>query len=75
MLFLAGAPLNQFLAMSGVVALAGVAVMIAEPYRMKRLLAFTNPWEDQYGSGYQLVQSLIAFGHFAKGVNQPRSKA
>lgn len=62
MLFLAGAPLNQFLAMSGVVALAGVAVMIAEPYRMKRLLAFTNPWEDQYGSGYQLVQSLIAFG-------------
>lgn len=62
MLFLAGAPLNQFLAMSGVVAVVGVAVMIAEPYRMKRLLAFTNPWEDQYGSGYQLVQSLIAFG-------------
>lgn len=62
MLFLAGAPLVQFIAISGAVVVAGIAVMIAEPYRMKRLLAFTNPWEDQYGSGYQLVQSLIAFG-------------
>lgn len=62
MLFLAGAPLVQFIAMAGAVATAGIAIMIAEPYRMKRLLAFTNPWDDQYGSGYQLVQSLIAFG-------------
>lgn len=62
MLFLAGAPLGHFITLSGIVAVAGVAVMIAEPYRMKRLLAFTNPWDDQYGSGYQLVQSLIAFG-------------
>lgn len=62
MLFLAGAPLAQFIAMAGSVAAAGIAIMIAEPYRMKRLLAFTNPWDDQYGSGYQLVQSLIAFG-------------
>ena len=29
---------------------------------MKRLLAFTDPWADQYNTGYQLVQSLIAFG-------------
>jgi cell division protein FtsW len=36
----------------------------SESYRVQRLLAFTNPWADdiKYGSGYQLTQSLIAFG-------------
>lgn len=62
MLFLAGAPIGHFLTLSGVLVLVGGAIMIAEPYRMKRLLAFTDPWADQYASGYQLVQSLIAFG-------------
>ena len=33
-----------------------------ESYRMARLTSFTNPWEDQYGAGYQLTQALIAFG-------------
>ncbi len=33
-----------------------------ESYRMARLASFTNPWEDQYGAGYQLTQALIAFG-------------
>jgi cell division protein FtsW len=37
-------------------------LVVLEPYRMKRFTAFANPWEDQFGSGYQLVQSLIAFG-------------
>ncbi len=62
MLFLAGSPLPLYIGLVITVVVVGVAVMIAEPYRMKRLLAFTNPWADQYGSGYQLVQSLIAFG-------------
>lgn len=62
MLFLAGAPLGHFITMSASVLAAGIVVMIAEPYRMKRLLAFTDPWADQYDTGYQLVQSLIAFG-------------
>lgn len=62
MLFLAGAPIGHFLSLSGALVLVGGAIMVAEPYRMKRLLAFTDPWADQYSSGYQLVQSLIAFG-------------
>lgn len=62
MLFLAGAPLKQFLGVMGAVTLAGIPVVMAESYRMKRLLAFTDPWADQYNTGYQLVQSLIAFG-------------
>lgn len=62
MLFLAGTPIVQYAALMAVVLVAGVAAVIFEPYRLKRLLAFTDPWADQFGSGYQLSQSLIAFG-------------
>lgn len=62
MLFLAGTPLVQFAALISVVLVAGVFAVIFEPYRMKRLMAFTDPWADQFNSGYQLAQSLIAFG-------------
>ena len=62
MLFLAGVKLQQFISMI-VVCLAGAAIAAsAATYRMKRLTAFTNPWADQFGVGYQLTQSLIAFG-------------
>ena len=62
MLFLAGSPMALYLMLSGGILLGAIGIMVAEPYRMKRLLAFTDPWADQYNSGYQLVQSLIAFG-------------
>ncbi|WP_251358008.1 putative lipid II flippase FtsW [Kangiella sp. TOML190] len=62
MLFLAGARLWQFVTLSlGVGAVMAVVVLKA-PYRVKRLVSFLDPWADQFGSGYQLVQSLIAFG-------------
>ena len=32
------------------------------PYRLRRWLAFINPWEDPFGSGFQAIQSLYAFG-------------
>ncbi len=62
MLFLGGARLWQFLTLSGVCALAAGAMVATSDYRMERLLAYTNPWEHQYGISYQLVQALIAFG-------------
>ncbi len=34
----------------------------AAPYRLQRLTAYTDPWSDPYGSGFQLIQSLIAYG-------------
>jgi cell division protein FtsW len=62
MLFLAGVKLQQFIALITVsISLAFVAI-ISSPYRMKRVSAHTNPWADQFGDGYQLTQSLIAFG-------------
>jgi len=32
------------------------------PYRWKRILTFLNPWNDPHGSGFQIIQSLIAIG-------------
>ncbi len=37
-------------------------LIITSEYRMKRMLSFTDPWKDPFDSGFQLVQSLIAFG-------------
>ncbi|GAA3912199.1 MULTISPECIES: cell division protein FtsW [Gibbsiella] len=62
MLFLAGAKLWQFLAIIGSGLIAVVLLIIAEPYRMRRVTSFWNPWDDPFGSGYQLTQSLMAFG-------------
>lgn len=62
MLFIAGVRLSWFtlLLLLAIGALAALAVI--SPYRMQRLTTFLNPWNAQFGSGYQLTQSLIAFG-------------
>lgn len=62
LLFLAGAKLWQFLAIIGCGMFAVGLLIVAEPYRMRRVTSFWNPWEDPFGSGYQLTQSLMAFG-------------
>jgi len=62
MLFLGGVGLFRFALM---VALAVGAVFVlvqTQEYRLQRLITFTDPWADQFGSGYQLTQALIAFG-------------
>lgn len=62
MLFLGGARLWQFVALSGVSLASAAAMVMTSEYRMKRLLSYTDPWANQFDGGYQLVQSLIAFG-------------
>lgn len=62
MLFLAGVPLWQFMALLTVVAGVLGAVAISAPYRLARLTSFLDPWARQFDSGYQLTQALIAFG-------------
>ncbi|MFP4137797.1 MAG: putative lipid II flippase FtsW [Halomonas sp.] len=62
MLLMAGAPWGRFLLLALVVIAGGVVLAIAEPYRLARLTSFVDPWADQFASGYQLTQALIAFG-------------
>ncbi|HPF26055.1 MAG TPA: putative lipid II flippase FtsW [Steroidobacteraceae bacterium] len=61
-LFLAGARLRDVLGIATVLT-AGLALLVwIEPYRMRRLTSFLDPWADPFDSGFQLTQSLIAIG-------------
>jgi cell division protein FtsW len=62
MLFLAGVRLAHFLVVLAGALAALLVLLVSEPYRVKRLTAYTDPWADPYDTGFQLTQSLIAFG-------------
>lgn len=64
LLFLAGVPLVRLLPLVALTVVGGAVIAVTESYRLARLLAFVDPWEESvmYGSGYQLTQSLIAIG-------------
>lgn len=62
MLFLGGARLDVFAVLIGLLAAGFSAAVFFAPYRMLRLQSFMDPWADQFGSGFQLTQALIAFG-------------
>jgi len=62
MLFLGGMPLKRFMLLLLLVCAALAILAIGEPYRLKRLTSFLDPWSNAFTHGYQLTQSLIAFG-------------
>lgn len=75
--FLAQYPIKLFVLflIGGIVSLIGL--IIAAPYRLKRIEAFLNPWADPLGSGFQAVQSLLAIGPaglFGHGLLKSRQK-
>ena len=62
MIFLSGVPLSRFLPLIVSCVFVGTALILTQPYRLKRVVSYLDPWKDQFDSGYQLTQSLIAFG-------------
>jgi len=77
MIFLGGARLKHI----GVCVLCSLPaiyiLLVSEPYRWRRITAFLDPWEDPLGSGFQLVQSFIAFGRgsiFGVGIGGSKQK-
>ena len=62
MLFIVGAKILQFV---GLIALGGILfvwLVLTASYRLKRFIGFLEPFKDPYGTGFQLTNSLIAFG-------------
>lgn len=77
MLIIGGMSKKHTLLFSSMAA-AGVPLLIlAEPYRLKRLFAFLNPWASPQGEGFQLIQSLYSLGNggfFGVGLFNSRQK-
>ena len=77
LLFLGGMKIKHFLIIFIPVLLAVPVLIIAEPYRLSRLSAFLDPWENPKGEGSQLIQSLYALGNggwFGTGLFNSRQK-
>lgn len=62
MLVLGGGHLKRMLVPILLLLPAVVLVAIIEPYRLRRITSFMDPWEDQLGAGYQLSNALMAVG-------------
>jgi len=59
MLFAAGASLRPILGVGVLLSMAAGYLAVREPYRLRRLMAFMDPWGDELDSGYQTIQSLV----------------
>ncbi len=77
MLYLAGVSIKFFIIIAVPLIVLVPLLIILEPYRLKRLTAFLNPWASPKGEGYQLLQSLYALGNgglFGVGIFNSRQK-
>ncbi len=77
MLFASGAKLKHLILLTVPVAMGAVVLILVEPYRMQRLLAFLDPWKSPLDEGYQLIQSYYALssgGLFGVGLFESRQK-
>ena len=77
MLFLAGTPKKTLLLILLPILLAVPVLILAEPYRLRRLMAFLDPWASPQDEGYQLIQSLYALANgdlFGVGLFSSRQK-
>ena len=77
LLLVAGARMRYFALIAAPVVFGGTMMVILEPYRLKRLTTFLDPFSDMLGSGWQIIQSLYAIGSgglFGLGFGNSRQK-
>jgi cell division protein FtsW len=63
MIFVAGLRWRYLLGFAGLGTVGFAVAVLIEPYRVARISSFLDPWSDPFDKGYQLCQSLIAFGN------------
>ncbi|NLM39728.1 MAG: putative lipid II flippase FtsW [Firmicutes bacterium] len=76
-IFAGGVHLGQLFALSAAALPVVYQLMIKEEYRLRRLLAFRDPWADPTGAGWSIIQSLLAIGSgglFGLGLGRSRQK-
>jgi cell division protein FtsW len=77
MLFMGGVRIHHLLGTAAMALPLLLYVMITAEYRLRRLVSFMDPWRDASSSGFQVVQSLIAFGSgqfWGRGLGESRQK-
>ncbi|VBB06220.1 cell cycle protein ftsw/roda [Lucifera butyrica] len=77
MLFSAGARISHLASLGFTGCIAIITAIVMEPYRLRRLLAFSDPWADPLNTGYHIIQSLYAIGSgglFGVGLGRSREK-
>jgi cell division protein FtsW len=75
--FLSSFPRKYFYATLVTGFIGAFGILISAPYRMKRVLTFLDPWSDPRGSGFQVIQSFLAFANgsfFGQGLGNSNEK-
>jgi cell division protein FtsW len=77
LLFLAGMRIQHlaFIMVLAVPVVIGLVMMA--PYRLRRIMAFLDPWQDPRGSGFQIIQSYLAIGSggpLGRGIGESKQK-
>jgi len=77
MIFVGGAKPGHILFGLAGFGMIGALLIVSQSYRMKRMLAFLDPWQDRLDTGFQIIQSYLAFGSggwFGVGLGDSRQK-
>ena len=75
--FLSSFPRKYFYSLIVLGLIGAFGILLAAPYRVKRVMAFLDPWKDPRGSGFQIIQSFLAFANgsfFGQGLGNSNEK-
>jgi cell division protein FtsW len=61
--FLSDLPRKYFYSLVGTGFVGACIILISAPYRVRRLLTYLDPWSDPQNTGFQIIQSYLAFAN------------
>lgn len=75
--FLSSFPRKIFYSSLAVGIMGIIPILLAKPYRVRRLFAYLDPWKNPQTSGFQIIQSYLAFANgsiFGTGLGNSNEK-